>query len=480
MRLMRTTWFALLLGLSACDAPLPGPEEWNRDVTPPSDSEALSMRQSCGYKAGAMPKETHGTSAPEGRKIPIDHIIVIMMENRSFDHYFQKLPENGQPDVAVAPASYTNPDLDGKPAGLSRDTQLCILDPAHGWNAVHNQIAGGAMTGFFKTNDETHEMPLPGGSLELMSGKRALTYYEPSDVPFMYWAANNFAIADHYFCSVPGPTWPNRFYLYAATSRGKTSNEFVMNNRNILFDELNQRKVNWTIYYTSLPGLGVLVDRFFEYYNAEDSLERVKMINQFYADAEAGTLPQVAIVDPGIGREGPGADDEHPPAIMQIGQSFLARVTDAVAKSPNWKSTAIFITYDEHGGFYDHMPPPKACPPDEFQAELKPNDVPGGFDMYGPRVPLIVISPYAKKKFVGHRVYDHTSIVRFIEARFQMPALTNRDANAEAPWELFDFDNPPNEVAPTVPQVSGADAKKLEECHHIFGEDKPPPTPPMP
>jgi phospholipase C len=476
---MRKAWVVLLSFLAACSETLPGPPEWNREVTRPPDSEAFAKRQACGYKAGDLPKETQGESWPNGKQIPIDHIIVIMMENRSFDHYFQKLPENGQPDANVAPASYVNPDIDGTLVKPTRDSSLCILDPGHGWNATHREIAGGAMNGFVTVNDETHEQPLPGGTLEMMSGRRALTYYEPADLPFMYWAANNYAIADNYFCSVPGPTWPNRMYLYGATSRGKTSNEFVMNNENTLFDAMSQRKVNWTIYWTSAPGFAVFADRFFFYYNGDESFERTKAFSQFFDDAAAGKLPQVAFLDPAVGQSNPGRSDEHPPAIMQVGQDWLAKIVDAVAKSPNWDRTAIFITYDEHGGFYDHVPPPKACPPDDYAPEKRPNDEPGGFDMYGPRVPLVVISPYAKKKFVSHHVYDHTSIVRFIEARFVIPALTNRDANAEAPWEMFDFDNPPNQAPPVVPPVP-IDNQRMAKCFEIFGEGKPLQPPPMP
>jgi phospholipase C len=464
---------------AACEEPLPGPPEWNRPVDAPEDSAALTMRQACGYQAGALPKETQGESHPNGKQIPVDHIIVIMMENRSFDHYFQKLPQAGQPDVDVAPASFVNPDLDGKPAALTRDTSLCIVDPAHGWNATHEEISAGQMTGFFKANDETHEQPVPGGTLEMMSGARALTYYDSADVPFMTWAALNFSIADRYFCSVPGPTWPNRFYMYAATSRGKISNEFVMGNENTIFDAMQKRQVNWTIYYSSVPGFGILLDRFFYYYNGEDSLDRVKRINQFFDDAAAGTLPQVAFVDPGIAREGAVSDDEHPPAIMQVGQRFLARVVDAVSKSPNWDKTAIFITYDEHGGFYDHVPPPKACPPDGYKPETTAGDAQGGFDIYGIRVPFVVISPYAKKKFVSHRVYDHTSILRFIEARFVMPALTNRDANAEAPWDMFDFDNAPNAVPPASVPMPPLDQAKYDSCKILFPQKDNTPKPPM-
>ena len=463
---MRVSYLFLSLSfVAACSSKvLPGPTEWNRSVVAPADQDAQTQRTACGYKAGSLPAETQGKSYPMGSQIPIDHIVVIMMENRSFDHYFQKLPENGQPDAEVAPAGFTNPDLDGNPVAPYHDEQQCFVDTAHGWSAVHDEINGGKMDGFFRANDGTHEMPM-GGSLELLSGKRGMTYYEPADLPFMYWAANEYAIADHYHCSVPGPTWPNRMYLYGATSRGKTSNEFVMNNDNTIFDILEKRQVNWTIYYHRLPGLGVFVDRYTYYLGADDGPARIKMFNtDFFADVAAGKLPEVAFLDPDIGHEAPGQNDEHPPAVMHVGQKWLASIVDAIAKGPNWSSTAIFITYDEHGGLYDHVVPPAACPPDDYAPELAAGDAQGKFDQLGPRVPMIVISPYAKKKYVGHHVYDHTSIVRFIEARFTMPAMTARDANAEAPWDLFDFDKIPNKTPPSSVPMPTVDDAKIAAC----------------
>src|SRR5262249_40716845 len=160
----------------------------------------------------------------------------------------------------------------------------------------------------------------------------------------------------------------------------------------------------------------VFIDRFLYYYSGEGQFtgEHTKTFDQFYVDAAAGTLPQVVFLDPDIGREGVGANDEHPPAMMQIGQALISKVVSAVTKSPNWDKTAMFLNYDEHGGLYDHVPPPKACRPDDYpMLNLQPGDT-SGFDLYGVRVPLLVVSPYAKPHYVGHHLYDHTSILRFI------------------------------------------------------------------
>jgi phospholipase C len=474
MRRALSLFLALLPSLSAvaCSAPdeplpeppLPGPAEWNREVAPPDDAEAADKRASCEYKAGALPAETQGETRPSGTDIPIDHIVVMMMENRSFDHYFQKLPEYGQPDVEVAPETFTNDDIEKQPVAPFRDEQLCFVDTNHGWFGAHEQYNGGKMDGFISSNEGIHEKPVHG-TLEMLSGKRAMGYYTQEDLPFYYWLANEFSIADHYHCSLLGPTWPNRMYLYAASSFGAIRNDFTVPDKT-LFDYLEQRKATWKVYVSTTAGAAMFVDNYLAYRELHYA-----PISQYFEDAAAGTLPSVAFVDPGLAREGYAQNDEHPPAIAMIGENFTAGVIDALTKSPNWSRSALFLTYDEHGGLYDHVPPPPACAPDDHAPKYEKNEVPteGGFDRLGMRVPMIVVSPYAKKHFVGHQTYDHTSIVRFIEARHRIPALTNRDANAEAPWEMFDFKNPPHATPPSI-SIPTVDAAKIDACAAIFEE----------
>jgi phospholipase C len=291
-----------------------------------------------------------------------------------------------------------------------------------------------------------------------------MTYYTADDLPFYYWLANEFAIADHYHASVAGPTWPNRMYLYAASSFGAAHNDFVEPDK-LLFDYLDMRQVSWKIYVSTTAGAAIFTSKFIGYSQAG----HVFNIEEYFKDAAAGTLPQVAFVDPGIAREGYAQNDEHPPAIAMLGETFSASVIDALTKSPNWDRSALFLTYDEHGGLYDHVAPPPACPPDDIPAKLYPDDTQAGFDQLGVRVPLIVVSPYAKKHFVGHKTYDHTSIVRFIEARHKIPALTNRDANAEAPWEMFDFKGAPHADPPAI-SIPTVAQSKLDACKAVFEE----------
>jgi phospholipase C len=481
-----------------------GPPVWNRMVTPPADADAAAKRLACGYKAGSLPAETQGASNPSGTAIPVNHILILMQENRSFDSYFSKLPENGQTDVEVVPAGYTNPDGMGNMVAPTHDNTYCFVDTDHSWDGSHAQYNNGMMDGFFTTNQDNGTAP-PHPLASSMSGARALFYYDNTDIPFYYWLANEFSIADHYHCSLLGPTWPNRMYLYAASSRGATDNvvtEFqaqagacttdadcknvtgacfygsckgtckvdadcgqdapagscdVADGGNChlvgktIFDYMEQRHLNWKVYAEGTPGFAITLSSWLQY-----RAEHQFTIADYLTDAAAGTLPDVAFIDPNLGDEVYNGDDEHPPGTPFVGQQFVANAIQALTKSPNWSSSALFITYDEHGGIFDHVAPPAACPPGDLDPILPSGSPPGAFDRYGVRVPMMVVSPFAKKHFVAHNVYDHTSLMRFIQARFVLPAITNRDANAEAPWEMFDFQNPPHATAPaiTIPDVN--------------------------
>ncbi len=436
------------------------PSEWDRSVTAPADDVAAKQRESCGYTAGALPKETLGASRPVGEAIPIDTIVILMQENRSFDHYFAMLRETGHPDADVPPAGFTNPDVDGTPVAPFRDKQLCFLDTAHSWNAVHLQWANGAMNGFVTTSEEKGPPPV-NGTPDLLRGTRAMSFYGPEELPFMYWAADQFAIGDHYHSSVLTSTWTNRMYLYAANSFGRISNDVPnIGAASNLFDMLQMRRIPWKIYATSTPPEAMFVKSFLAY-----KQHHVTTMDRFYEDAAAGKLPHVVFLDAHIGDQSafdPTQDDEHPPAVMQVGQRFLARVTDALMSSPQWGRTALFITYDEHGGLFDHVPPPSACPPDNTMPQLSPAHQPGGYDRLGMRVPFVLVSPWAKKGFIGHAIYDHTSITRFVEARFTLPAMSARDANADVPYEMFDFTKMRSD-APKVPAVP-VDEALLAKC----------------
>jgi phospholipase C len=262
----------------------------------------------------------------------------------------------------VAPAGASNPGVDGTPIPFVHGTQLCFADPNHEWAGTHQEIDNGKMDGFAIASDGTHEAPMIGPP-GFLSGARVMTYYTAQDLPLMYWAAQNYAIGDHYFSALPGPTWPNRMYLYAATSFGVTTNvvpDNVTDATNTIFDYLNLRGVSWNIYASGTPGLGVLIDKSLQF------SKHILPFDRFAKDAASGALPQVVFVDPSLGMENYEGNDEHPPAVMQVGQSWLAGVMTTLMGSSYWAHAAMFLNYDEHGGLYDHVVPPKACPPDSF------------------------------------------------------------------------------------------------------------------
>jgi phospholipase C len=387
----------------------------------------------CPFGPGARPADTLPPGTPHGAAMPVDHVLVLMQENRSFDHYFGRLQRTGQRHADGLPRDASNPDPTGgaaiEPFHQTRVCEADGLDLAHSWNASHRQFDGGAMDGFTKTNAKPKDP----------SGRRAMGYYTKAELPFYYRLARSFAIGDRYFSSVLGPTYPNRYYLLAGTSFGHTDNQFPALgdqwSQPTVFNLLDDAGVSWKVYASDLPFAFL-----FAYVRAHPA--NVVPIAQYFTDAAAGTLPQVAFIDPRFVGTPNQESDEHPPANVQVGQAFVADVVRALLESPLWPRAALFVTYDEHGGYYDHVPPPLACVPDDIPPDIGPKDEQAAFDRYGIRVPLMVVSPWARRHFVSHAVYDHTSILRFIETRFDLPALTRRDANADPMLELFDFRRP--------------------------------------
>ncbi len=469
----------------------PTPPEWDRPVTRPDDTTAANDRAACTYTRGNMPAETLGASEPVDTAMPIDTVVVLMLENHSFDNYFGQLNKFlNRTDIESAPANATNPGVapadGGAPAQYpyTHAPHRCTLDTNHEWDGTHLEWADGGMSGFVQQNEGWSEGSLPdGGDPSLASGARAMFYYDQTDIPFYYALAQNFAIADHYHASVLGPTWVNRMYFWSATSFGRTSNEFpditsypFPDNDASILDELEKRHVDWYIYADALPTAAVVYGVSFLNRWGRNPQRRVDPIpntpsdgTDFLAAAKAGTLPPMAFLDPDTIHENSDGQDEHPPADIQIGQKFTSDMLAALMASPQWPHMAIFITWDEHGGFYDHYPPPAACAPDTTAPILDGtnNTMPFGFDRYGVRVPLIVVSPYAKKGYVGHATYDHTSITKFIEAKFKIPCLTGRDANADYPFDLFDFSTPQNLAPPALPAAT-VDPTELTYCETTY------------
>ena len=342
---------------------------------------------------------------------------------------------------------------------------LCFADTDHSWAGSHNEWDNSKNDGFYIQNTT---------GTGIFDGDRALWWYDQRDIPFYYSLYSTFAISDQYFCALLGPTWPNRMFLYSATSFGNTSSnlpdissELTVTSDILVFDELTQRNIPWNIYAESSPGIGVvlgplIVPRY--------DRNPVLSFAEFFTQAKAGTLPPVTFLDGNYVGEGPTGDDEHPPGQIQIGQQMVWRVVNAILTSPQWAHTALFLTYDEHGGEFDHVPPPPACVPDDFQPILTGTDVGtvGTFDRYGFRVPRrrhLLRTP--RRRIVSHTVYSHTSITRFIEAKFKVPALTARDANADPFTDMFDWTNPPFVKPPTFSEPT-IDETEVTYCEATF------------
>ena len=428
-------------------------------LTPPDlprtrgEDELAPMRAACAFGAGAWPAETLGKELPIGADIPIDHVIVIMQENRSFDNYLGRLVADGyyqEGEVDVPPAGWSNLDASGATVVPHKDDAFCY-GVNHSWADMHDQWNEGRNDRFVLNNEP--------------DGQRAFYYEDDTIIPFYYALADTFAIGDRYFASVLTSTWPNRYFVMGATSYGIGDNSFNPLDTRAhpvlhIFSELDAGRHTWKDYADGPHMLSFYP--FFGFQNATQLREgdvRCDLMNDIANDQ----LPDVAFV---MGGEVGGVtSDEGPSALPGIGGAMVEQIIRALWASPAWPRTAVFITYDENGGMADHALPVAACEPDA----LAPHDgdghpLPGKFDITGQRVPFIVVSPYARPHFVSHQVYDHTSITRFIEACFGLPAMTARDANAAVPLEMFDFAHPAFMTPPTIAAHTTVDPAVLTRC----------------
>ena len=238
-----------------------------------------------------------------------------------------------------------------------------------------------------------------------------------------------------------GQTDPNRRFLISGTSLGLVSDSFpsALPPNGTIFNSFNKYNISWRDYYSNVPTIGVYLPLL----GQSAISENIVKIDQFFTDAAAGSLPQFSLLEPNY-----SIQSEENPQDVQYGDQFLSDVVNAVLASPKWSKTLMIWNYDEWGGWYDHVPPPAAVTPDDVPPDLPSGSLPGSFDRYGFRVPAGVISPYAKKDFVSHTVYDHTSILKTVEKKWNLPALTRRDANAEDVLAMVDFTSKPQFLPP--------------------------------
>jgi len=362
---------------------------------------------------------------PSPARSGIDHVVVVMMENRSFDHFLGWLPgADGKQagltylDAAGAPHS-THP--------LAPDFQGCAFaDPDHSYDGSRVAWNNGACDGWLRA-----------GKNDVFS----IGYYEQQDLAFLGQAAGRFTTCDRYFAPILGPTFPNRLYALTGVT-DRLDNAFTRVELPTIFDRLAARKLR-AGYYCGNTNFLLLWNQIYN--------PITHTYARFFADCKRGTLPEFSFVDPNYTfddtgpQSGVGADD-HPHADIRAGEYFLSTIYNAVTQSPAWKSTLLVITFDEWGGFFDHVPPP-AGP-----------DVDPRFQQRGFRVPCLLISPFARRSSVAHGVYDHTSILKLVEWRWGLKPLSVRDAQANNLATALDFSHrllaAPKITAPRI--VAGA------------------------
>src|SRR5215471_10115109 len=500
----------------------------------------------------------------EGDLHKVKHVIIVMQENHSFDNYFGALAyapgspyhnagRGGDGDADSDDRSgckkndhrcidglscivgnsgnltcfNSNIDDDGHTVFAFHDSRRCVApDLDHGWIGTHNEanfshpnntLFQTLNDGYVRQNDATEQHD---NGVENATEDQTMNFYNQDELPFYYDLAEKFALSDRYFCSVLGPTMPNRAYLMAATSFGHLTTSEIFPPpggykpiTGTIFDLLDKNHITWADYFQDVPQGGS-----FRPFPGDPHFLPLKLfLAQAAGTPGVGDLPSVSFVDPNFGVFGiKFENDEHPPTDIQKGQAFVSQVVNAVRNGPFWKDSIIFITYDEHGGSYDHVAPPRARQGHEPNPDgISPGQCadlsnppaslqPGGgaectiskggaiglcpalgsnltgpfppscanFDQLGFRVPFLAISPFSKQHYVSHTVGDHTSLLALIEKAFMSagedgdqdgadsrPHLTKRDQHANTLEDLFDFDK-----SPSLNTTVGVAAPPAQDC----------------
>ena len=353
----------------------------------------------------------------------IEHVVVVMMENRSFDHMLGWLP--GANGIQAGLSFVDHEGVTHPTWHLDTFQGLQYGDPDHSYNGGRIQLDRGRCDGWLQAGTDD---VFPIG------------YYEADDLDFYSQAAPYWTVCDHFHASIMGPTFPNRMYMHAAQT-DRISNTFTPSTLPAIWDSLAAAGVSGRYYYADVPVIALFGSKF---------LPISFPYAQFLTDCAAGDLPSVTYIDPRFIGESTGtAGDDHPFADVRVGQAFLNEIYTAVTNGPDWDSTVLVITYDEWGGFFDHVVPRAGADNDPTHA------------LRGFRVPTFVISPFARRHHIAHELYDHTSILAMIEWRWGLPPLTPRDAHAVNLARTLAFHTPPDLTAPQweVPAADTITAK---------------------
>jgi len=348
---------------------------------------------------------------PSPNKSGIEHIVVVTMENRSFDHFLGWLPGANGRQAGLTFFDNNNTAYPTYP--LAPDYQGCgHLDPDHSYQGGRIEYDQGACDGWLK--DTSNDIYCIG-------------YYTQSDLAFFGAAAPSWTALDNYFAPIMAPTYPNRIYQHAAQTDRLDDSLLPFSTLPTIWDRLADHHLSRKYYFSDFPFLALWGDKY---------VGISALIDQFFSDCAAGTLPQVSFIDPRFIGEAEGlSNDDHPHADIRNGEAFLNSIYQAVTSSPNWRNTILIFTYDEWGGFFDHVAPTTAPIPSSDAAL-------GSDGLRGFRVPSMIVSPWSPRATVNHGLFDHTSVLKLIEWRWHLDPLTVRDAGANNLADALDFSNP--------------------------------------
>ncbi|MCU1284067.1 MAG: hypothetical protein JWO13_417 [Acidobacteriales bacterium] len=341
----------------------------------------------------------------------IKHVVVLMLENHSFDQVLGSIKGvAGFESVEGIDISkpFSNVDPVSKKTILQEptDAMSIALDPKHEHVNVMRQLTNNC-SGFV---DDFYQCY---GKCSEEQRKQIMSFYPWGSLPVIHKLAASYSVCDHWFSSMPGPTWQNRFFVHSGTSKGHIlmpSGYYIRDehcyNQNTIYDLLEAKQIPWSIYHHGMPQSIILE-------NLWDKFDHYHRMETFYSDARgpAEAFPSYSFIEPSYG--GPDQNDQHPPTDMRKGEFLIAQIYNALRSNDAlWESTLFVVLYDEHGGFYDHVFPSKTVAPDAHLTEYS-------FDQYGLRVPSILISPWLPKGIIS-TIFDHTSLVRFVIDLWQL------------------------------------------------------------
>ena len=405
----------------------------------------------------------------------IKHVFVVMLENRSFDHmlglsHIQGIDAvSGRPAVIEGLNASNDWNLDqhgNKIFATSPADWAMPYDPGHEFNDVKEQLCGvgGAYPHINNSGFVTSYSKIdPAHTGEIMK------CYAPDQLPVLTALAQDFVVCDHWFSSMPGPTWPNRFFVHAASSAGLDHSPSALTSAESLlfkgytfehgtiYDRLDKANLSWTIYKGDAFPQALAISGM----NIRALEGRFRGFENFRGDLNnAGYTTTYTFIEPNYGHVLTGdftcGDSQHPKDDVTRGESLLKTIYETIRNSPLWDNSVLIVTYDEHGGFYDHVPPPQTAAPGDAITNSGNNTNHFDFKQLGVRVPAVIISPLIPKGLIDSTIYDHTSVLATVESIFGLLPLTERDKQANTLNHLFSLTTPRKDAPTTLPAPSNS------------------------